>query len=67
LSYVDKVTLGTDDLEVLESQVVITSKSKEININASANYIDKVFVYDVTGKQIFLKSKIDKMNSSLAT
>jgi hypothetical protein len=29
LSYVDKVTLGTDDLEVLESQVVITSKSKE--------------------------------------
>jgi hypothetical protein len=27
LSYVDKVTLGTDDLEVLESQVVITSKS----------------------------------------
>jgi hypothetical protein len=51
LSYVDKVTLGTDDLEVLESQVVITSKSKEININASANYMDKVFVYDVTGSK----------------
>lgn len=60
LSYVDKVTLATDDFEVSENQIVITSKNKEININAAANYIDKVFVYDVTGKQIFLKSKIDK-------
>ncbi|MEZ7505828.1 T9SS sorting signal type C domain-containing protein [Flavobacterium sp. Arc2] len=60
LSYVDKVTLATNDFEVLENQVVITSKNKEIKINASIDYIDKVFVYDVTGKQIFLKSKIDK-------
>lgn len=60
LSYVDKVTLATDDFQVVENQVVITCKNKEININASTNYIDKVFVYDVTGKQIFLKSKIDK-------
>jgi hypothetical protein len=60
LSYVDKVTLATADFQTLENQVVITSKNKEININASVNYIDKVFVYDVTGKQIFLKSKIDK-------
>jgi hypothetical protein len=56
----DKVTLATADFQTLENQVVITSKNKEININASVNYIDKVFVYDVTGKQIFLKSKIDK-------
>jgi hypothetical protein len=60
LSYVDKVTLATDDFQVVENQVVITCKNKEININASTNYIDKVFVYDVTGRQIFLKSKIDK-------
>ncbi|EIA09751.1 hypothetical protein HJ01_00848 [Flavobacterium frigoris PS1] len=60
LSYVDKATLATDDFEILENGVVITSKNKEININALTNYIDKVFVYDVTGKQIFLKSKIDK-------
>ncbi|WP_371539978.1 PA14 domain-containing protein [Flavobacterium sp. Arc3] len=60
LSYVDKVTLATNDFEVLENQVVITSKNNEIKINASIDYIDKVFVYDVTGKQIFLKSKIDK-------
>ncbi|SDW02774.1 Ig-like domain-containing protein [Flavobacterium degerlachei] len=59
LSYTNK-TLATDDFQVVENQVVITSKNKEININASTNYIDKVFVYDVTGKQIFLKSKIDK-------
>jgi hypothetical protein len=52
----NKVTLATADFQTLENQVVIT-KNKEININASVNYIDKVFVYDVTGKQIFLKSK----------
>jgi hypothetical protein len=60
--YRNKVTLATADFQTLENQVVITSKNKEININASVNYIDKVFVYDVTGKQIFLKSKIDKRN-----
>jgi regulator of protease activity HflC (stomatin/prohibitin superfamily) len=48
---VDKVTLATADFQTLENQVVITSKNKEININASVNYIDKVFVYDVTGSK----------------
>jgi hypothetical protein len=44
------VTLAAD-FQTLENQVVITSKNKEININASVNYIDKVFVYDVTGSK----------------
>lgn len=66
LSYVDKVTLATNDFEVLENGVLITSKNKEININASTNYIDKVFVYDMSGRQIFLKSKIDKNEMTIS-
>jgi hypothetical protein len=66
LSYVDKVTLATNDFEVLENGVLITSKNKEIKINASTNYIDKVFVYDMSGRQIFVESKIDKNEMTIS-
>jgi hypothetical protein len=59
LSYTNK-TLVTDDFKDLNYGVLISNKNREIKINALANYIDKVFVYDITGKQIFLKSKIDR-------
>jgi len=59
LSYTNK-TLGTDDYEVVENGVVITSKHKEIKITSSENAIAKIFVYDLSGRQIYLNSKIDK-------
>ncbi|WP_157824584.1 T9SS sorting signal type C domain-containing protein [Flavobacterium sp. ALD4] len=59
LSYTNK-TLVTDDFKDLNYGVLISNKNREIKINALVNYIDKVFVYDITGKQIFSKSKIDK-------
>jgi hypothetical protein len=59
LTYTNK-TLGTDDYEVVENGVVISTKQKEIKIKASANTIAQVFVYDLSGRQIYLNSKIDK-------
>jgi hypothetical protein len=58
LSYTNK-TLSTDDYEVVENGVIISTKQKEIKIKAFANTIAKIFVYDASGRQIYLNSKID--------
>jgi hypothetical protein len=44
------VTLGTDDFETVKSGVIISSKNKEIKIQSKVELIDKVMVYDVSGK-----------------
>jgi hypothetical protein len=46
------VTLGTDDFETVKSGVIISSKNKEIKIQSKVELIDKVMVYDVSGKLI---------------
>jgi hypothetical protein len=48
----NKVTLGTDDFETVKSGVIISSKNKEIKIQSKVELIDKVMVYDVSGKLI---------------
>jgi hypothetical protein len=57
------VTLGTDDFETVKSGVIISSKNKEIKIQSKVELIDKVMVYDVSGKLIKerrrLKIRID--------
>jgi hypothetical protein len=54
-----KVTLGTDDFETVKSGVIISSKNKEIKIQSKVELIDKVMVYDVSGKLIQEKKKIE--------
>tara|TARA_R110000868_G_scaffold107860_1_gene294875 strand:- start:87 stop:2546 length:2460 start_codon:yes stop_codon:yes gene_type:complete len=58
LSYTNK-TLATDDFENLKYGVLISNKNKEIRIKSSNDLIDKIFVYDFSGKQLYKKIKVD--------
>jgi autotransporter-associated beta strand protein len=57
-------TLGTNDFETLENQVLVSNKNKQIKVNSAVEIIDKVFVYDLLGRQIYKK---DKVNSNELT
>jgi hypothetical protein len=59
LRYTNK-TLATNDFLVIENSVIISNKNKEIKITAPSNEIEQVFVYDVSGRQIYIKSKVGK-------
>jgi hypothetical protein len=56
LTYSNK-TLATADFQTLENQVVISNKNKEIKISTSVEVIDKVFIYDFLGRQIYQKNR----------
>lgn len=58
LRYTNK-TLGNKDFETLENQVLVSNKNKQIKINSAVEIIDKVFVYDLAGRQIFKKEKVN--------
>jgi autotransporter-associated beta strand protein len=63
LRYTNK-TLGTIDLETGDNQVLVSNKNKQIKVNSKAETIDKVTVYDLLGRQLFKK---DKVNSNELT
>jgi hypothetical protein len=46
-------TLGTGTFENIEKEVFISVKNKIITINANDNLIDEIYVYDITGKEIY--------------
>ncbi|OCB75351.1 LamG-like jellyroll fold domain-containing protein [Flavobacterium crassostreae] len=59
LRYTNK-TLQTDAFELPNTGVVIVSKNKEISIESlDGKLIDKVLVYDFSGKQLYSKTKVD--------
>nr|WP_315145332.1 T9SS sorting signal type C domain-containing protein [uncultured Flavobacterium sp.] len=58
LRYTNK-TLGTKDYESLENQVVISNKYKQIRVYSKAETIDNVVVYDLLGRKLFQKDKVD--------
>ncbi|WP_369769682.1 T9SS sorting signal type C domain-containing protein [Flavobacterium sp. WC2416] len=64
LSYTNK-TLATDDFENLKYGVVISNKNKEIQIKSSDDLIDKIFVYDFSGKQLYKKIKVDNIEYTI--
>ncbi len=46
--------------EILDSGIVlITNKYKELKVRTTENIINKIFVYDISGKQLFKKEEID--------
>ena len=63
LRYTNK-TLGNKDFETLENQVLVSNKNKQIKVNSAVETIDKVVVYDLLGRQLFKK---DKVNSNELT
>jgi hypothetical protein len=56
LRYTGK-TLGTDDFENTNNAVVVSVKNRIINVSSKEQLKD-IFVYDVSGKLLFSKSKI---------
>lgn len=55
--YAGKV-LATAKLDASVSGVVIATKNKEIEVKSADELIDKVYVYDFSGKLIYTKTKI---------
>jgi hypothetical protein len=49
-----------DDFQGVENSIIISNKSKEIKISSPKSEIDKVIIYDLSGRQIYMKSKVDK-------
>lgn len=58
LKYSNK-TLATPDLDTVVNQVVVSVKNKQVKINSFAETIDKVEVYDLSGRQIYKKDKVN--------
>ena len=58
LRYTNK-TLGTGDFETQENAVVVAVKNKQIKINSAVETIEKVLIYDLSGKQLYTKTKVN--------
>ena len=58
LRYTDK-TLKTNKVDTVENDVFVFAKNRQLKINSSIEYIDRVIVYDVSGKQLYLKDNIN--------
>ncbi|MGO4773866.1 T9SS sorting signal type C domain-containing protein [Flavobacterium sp. W22_SRS_FK3] len=46
------ITLGDDDFEIVNSAVSIGINNQIISINSAVENIDKIFIYDVLGKEL---------------
>jgi hypothetical protein len=57
LRYTNK-TLGTGDFENVENGVLVSVKNKAIQISSSQENISQIAIYDITGKQLYSKSKV---------
>jgi hypothetical protein len=64
LRYTNK-TLGTNDFETLENQVLVSNKNKQIKVNSAVETIDKVLVYDLLGRELFKKEKVNSNELTL--
>ncbi|MEO8238006.1 MAG: T9SS sorting signal type C domain-containing protein, partial [Flavobacterium sp.] len=64
LRYTNK-TLGTGDFENVENSVTVTSQDKTIVISSPTENIDKVFIYDISGKQLYKKQSVGNVELSI--
>ncbi|MBP4138046.1 T9SS sorting signal type C domain-containing protein [Flavobacterium geliluteum] len=58
LKYIDN-SLGTGDFKADQNKVVITVKNKTIHLASVLDNLKNVFVYDISGKLLYEKNKID--------
>lgn len=52
-------TLGNKNIEIVENQIYISNKNNQIKINSTVDTIDTVTVYDLLGKLLFKKVKVN--------
>jgi hypothetical protein len=57
-SYTDK-TQGAKSLKKIKNTVLVSNSNKQININSSIEMIDKVQVYDLSGRLLYQKMNVD--------
>jgi hypothetical protein len=53
-------TLGTDESKISENKLIVSVKDRQLKVNSYEDTIDKVWVYDLLGRQIFTKEKVDR-------
>jgi hypothetical protein len=54
-------TLGTGDFETTDDSVLVLVQNKKININSTVENIDKVFIYDISGNQLYQKESVNNL------
>jgi hypothetical protein len=60
LRYTNK-TLGTGDFETQDAAVWVMIQNKTVTVNSTIENIDKVFIYDVSGKQLYQKEDVKNL------
>lgn len=64
LRYTDK-TLGTGDFDKANLEVAVTVKNKEIKINSEIEMLDKILIFDISGKLIYKKANINNNETTV--
>ena len=64
LRYTNK-TLGTGEFETVENQITVVSQDKAIAISSAKENLSKVFIYDISGKQLYQKQNIGNLELSI--
>ncbi|WP_202700456.1 T9SS sorting signal type C domain-containing protein [Flavobacterium sp. UGB4466] len=59
LRYKPGKTLGTGDFENIENGILISTSNKTIQMSSSKENIKQVVVFDITGKQLYSKNKLN--------
>ncbi|MFY8111260.1 MAG: T9SS sorting signal type C domain-containing protein, partial [Flavobacterium sp.] len=65
LKYTNK-TLGTDDNEPVDKALIVSVKNKKITVTSSAEAITQVQVFDLLGRKVYDKSKINTQEWTLS-
>ncbi|WP_188726574.1 T9SS sorting signal type C domain-containing protein, partial [Flavobacterium limi] len=54
-------TLGTGDFETEDDAVWVVIQDKTVTVNSNTDNIDKVYIYDVAGKQLYKKDDVGNL------
>ncbi|MEM0575236.1 T9SS sorting signal type C domain-containing protein [Flavobacterium polysaccharolyticum] len=65
LKYTNK-TLGTDDNEVVDKSLIVSVKNKKISLTSSAEAITQVQIFDLLGRKVYDKSKVNAQEWSIS-
>ncbi|MFB9110538.1 T9SS sorting signal type C domain-containing protein, partial [Flavobacterium gyeonganense] len=49
------------DFETVDDAVWVVAQNKTITVNSTTENIDKVFIYDVSGKELYSKDKVSNL------
>mgnify|MGYP003636611652 FL=1 len=52
-------TLAKEDFELAEYGVLISNTNKEVKVNSSVENIDKVLIYDMSGRQVYKNTTVN--------